>query len=418
MNGDSRTSGAHACNHVAVERMCGKRLLVACCVLWPVVVAEAGDIPVCGPGAGSCFAPHDDPGCDIEECCLIVCETVDSFCCEFMWDITCVSFAEDVCDAEATCPGLGDCHQANGSPGCSDDDCCVDVCTELPTCCQFEWTAECAELALTECPCGAPGTEECSVPDAERGCSNKQCCLDMCNIDFFCCFAGWEQICVTEAEQFCGAPACDLVCPDGALTEDEPCGQNINGGCNADDPAFTPISCGETYCGTVFASNTRDTDWYELTVNEPTRLNWTVGSEFPAAVIIIAGQCDTHFGATAQVFTSECAPATASACVEPGTYYLFVSSAIEQRTLRAGAPCPSCAEDLDGDGLVNVPDLIILLESWGQCEGCPADFDGDGLVNVPDLIVLLGAWGRCDQPPEAQWGNDYVATVTCEPCEE
>ena len=54
-----------------------------------------------------------------------------------------------------------------------------------------------------------------------------------------------------------------------------------------------------------------------------------------------------------------------------------------------------CIPDLDGDGEVRVPDLIILLAAWGLNPGHPADLDGDGEVRVPDLIILLGAWGLC-----------------------
>lgn len=56
----------------------------------------------------------------------------------------------------------------------------------------------------------------------------------------------------------------------------------------------------------------------------------------------------------------------------------------------------SSVGDLDGDGQVRVPDLIILLAGWGPCpaEGdCPADLDGDNQVRVPDLIILLGNLG-------------------------
>ena len=51
--------------------------------------------------------------------------------------------------------------------------------------------------------------------------------------------------------------------------------------------------------------------------------------------------------------------------------------------------------DLDGDGVVGVSDLLILLGSWGACEGCPADLDGDGDVDAADLANLLGSWGPC-----------------------
>lgn len=54
-----------------------------------------------------------------------------------------------------------------------------------------------------------------------------------------------------------------------------------------------------------------------------------------------------------------------------------------------------CLADLDGNGVVRVPDLIALLGAWGPNEGHPADLDGDGEVRVPDLIILLAAWGEC-----------------------
>ncbi len=51
--------------------------------------------------------------------------------------------------------------------------------------------------------------------------------------------------------------------------------------------------------------------------------------------------------------------------------------------------------DIDGDGSVNVPDLLALLAAWGTDPGGPPDFDGDGTVAVPDLLALLAAWGQC-----------------------
>ena len=60
-----------------------------------------------------------------------------------------------------------------------------------------------------------------------------------------------------------------------------------------------------------------------------------------------------------------------------------------------GCPTLACPADLDCDGQVRVPDLIILLAAWGESPGHPADFDGNGEVRVPDLIVLLGGWGPC-----------------------
>jgi len=55
--------------------------------------------------------------------------------------------------------------------------------------------------------------------------------------------------------------------------------------------------------------------------------------------------------------------------------------------------------DLNGDGVVNVPDLLQLLAAWGPCPDppaeCPEDINGDGAVDVADLLILLAHWGQC-----------------------
>jgi hypothetical protein len=59
---------------------------------------------------------------------------------------------------------------------------------------------------------------------------------------------------------------------------------------------------------------------------------------------------------------------------------------------------PMIPGDLDGDGDVDVGDLLGLLAAWGPCPGCPpatcpADLNGDCQVNVTDLLLMLANWG-------------------------
>jgi len=54
--------------------------------------------------------------------------------------------------------------------------------------------------------------------------------------------------------------------------------------------------------------------------------------------------------------------------------------------------------DLNGDGVVNVRDLLTLLGVWGACDdpcppSCTGDTNGDCEVDYLDLLILLSNWG-------------------------
>lgn len=50
--------------------------------------------------------------------------------------------------------------------------------------------------------------------------------------------------------------------------------------------------------------------------------------------------------------------------------------------------------DANDDGMVDVLDLLQIILDWGVCPpvDCPSDLDGNGSVDVEDLLIVLGAW--------------------------
>jgi len=54
----------------------------------------------------------------------------------------------------------------------------------------------------------------------------------------------------------------------------------------------------------------------------------------------------------------------------------------------------TCPADVTGDATVDVSDLLVVIDQWGQTNS-PADINGDGIVDVVDLLEIVGSWGPC-----------------------
>lgn len=119
---------------------------------------------------------------------------------------------------------------------------------------------------------------------------------------------------------------CQVECPVGAIDEGELCGEDTNGGCNMAVPTFSPIACGDVICGSAWADGTsRDTDWYELVLDAPKTITWSVTAEFNVYAFIIDG----NFGCENAYIISlgmggPCETAVATATLAPGIYWLWV----------------------------------------------------------------------------------------------
>ena len=58
----------------------------------------------------------------------------------------------------------------------------------------------------------------------------------------------------------------------------------------------------------------------------------------------------------------------------------------------AGPGDSQCPGDINGDSIVDVQDLLLVLAEWG-CLGCPSDINQDGVTDVLDLLEVLADWG-------------------------
>jgi hypothetical protein len=253
---------------------------------------------------------------------------------------------------------------------------------------------------LTSCdpnPCPQP-TGACCYPDGTCEVLAEAECID----------GEW-----LGPDTTCDMCPCVVICPMDAFIEDEPCGADTNGGCNMPAPAFEPLSCGETVCGTIWAENeARDTDWYEVTVAEDTELTFTVEAEFGGLGVIIGfleqfepgipGCENLTGGLFPSASGAECEVISVTQCVPPGTYYLFVS-ALDY----FGLPCDSnndyvatltCAPCVIPRGACCLLDFVCDVLTPEQCAAAGGDYQGDGVSCDPN--PCLPPEGACCFPDD------------------
>ena len=63
---------------------------------------------------------------------------------------------------------------------------------------------------------------------------------------------------------------------------------------------------------------------------------------------------------------------------------------------------PQLVVDVNGDGIVNIQDLVLVAGQFGETGKNSADVNGDGVVNIQDLVLVAGAFGEGAAAPSAR----------------
>jgi len=165
-------------------------------------------------------------------------------------------------------------------------------------------------------------------------------------------------ICVQQFTQ------CTLTQPANSLLENETCGTDNNGGCNATNPVYYNISCGQTVFGSAWADNSnRDTDWYRFQLGVPGNVSWSASAEFPYTLFLV----DISNCATPTVLAS----ASFNACQNGSINFDFTATgnyaAVILPSVFSGYAC-----NTNSDYIVtlNLPSTITSISAQGPTSFC------------------------------------------------
>ncbi|MCK4340592.1 MAG: hypothetical protein KAY37_02565 [Phycisphaerae bacterium] len=225
---------------------------------------------------------------------------------------------------------------------------------------------------------------------------------------------------------------CEVTCPPGASIESETCGDDTNGGCFMATPAFEPIACDETYCGTGWADEgAHDTDWYEIVTTEQMALTWVVEAEFPVVIGLIetttpgSGNCEDMTGSLDPFAVGEpCEVVSVTTeCLTAGTYWLYVSHQSyfdwpcgADNDYAATLTCAVCGVPLGACCFIDgscTPDLAEY-----ECEALDGTWQGEGVSCDPNPCPQPEIGDYCglplvvNLPAELPYGD--ISQYTCE----
>jgi len=202
---------------------------------------------------------------------------------------------------------------------------------------------------------------------------------------------------------------CPLTCDPGAIIENEPdCGaasnggdgtDSVNGGCSWPPcpgcplDLFSPIACGDSYCGSFGADGgIRDSDWHLLEPAVPTGITATLRTGDTAASLQlwdladVGGPCDSIALLVGQTAPACGGQVTINRCLNPGRYALRVTS----NAVFFGIPCGA--------------EYNLYMEC-GPCLGACLDING---CTCTDDVADTDCIG-----PAEQWSNGRCCAIEC-----
>jgi len=302
-----------------------------------------------------------------------------------------------------------DCENAGGVFLGSATTCAVASCNSQTGACCTGVVGDCVELSSTSCiniggsfiGMGTSCSGGWCDLDAENACCFGDSCSDMNLTD--CQLAGgfWAGVGTS-----CVAGGCDPLVNDFCDTA-TPVATGVwnftNVGALSDDDPYDNEDCNDEYLGGMHSDVWFSYDACESGILLVSTCNIV---NFDSDIVVYEGTCDNMVQVECNGDGDGCGGYTSEVTlnVYSGETYLIRVGGFSENSVGNGQiliggqncePDVPCVGDVNGDGVVNVLDLLLIVEYWGQ-SSIQYDIDENGIVDNGDLMFIIGNWGNCD----------------------
>lgn len=319
--------------------------------------------------------------------------------------------------------GAGNCCVTHAEPGCENATCADAVCEMNASCCAFEWSSDCVDLADRLCEGCTGGADTGAAEDdgTDDGGSTDQCCAAtpgvpgcpnepledcVCMIASECCSSEWNASCADLGTDQCGA-SCPVM--EGDCCQAGRAAGCLDDGCEGEVCAVDPFCCRGTWDGVCADAAAGICEICGAGEGECCSANGMQGCIDDACVFTICDNGGEAIDATCctDAWDQACADAAGVWCVACGGGPGTGDCCEAHRT-------PGCVDDTCNDAVCAVDsfcctsdwDEVCAAEAAGICTLCGA---GDG-----DCCTANGMQGCNDDPcVVALCGVDEVDDTCC-----
>ena len=133
---------------------------------------------------------------------------------------------------------------------------------------------------------------------------------------------------------------------------------------------------------------------YTLSGGSSYDATFTLGGICPGEFVEVLGCTDSsacNYDSAANTNDGSCDFTSCAGCMDATACNYDATSTIDDGTCEFTS-C-DCPEDVNGDGVISVADILVLLGEFGCVSGCSVDINGDDATNVQDILLLLAAFG-------------------------